>query len=377
MKNPFRFGQVVTGDSFYYRTQELDCLKRHIFNGYSAWICSPVGCGKTSLILEAFRQLPEVKTIYIDLYNVNSIATFAEKYAQNVVKELFDWKTEIKTVGKKMSQFFKGIIPKVSFDAMGNPSISFEPQAMKEQRDIETILAIPEQIAAQQGFQVCIAFDEFQEVQRIDPFLINWMRSAFQRHQHTSYVFLGSKQSLMETIFAEPNSPFYEFGVKLPIHEINAHDWQVFIKEKFKQTNLEITDATIGAILEKSGGYPHFTQYFASVAWQFIMEGYDQEDPGFADVWMERIIAGQSIVFQNQFDQLNQNQRKTLSAIASLKEDQQLFATATRKRYGLGTSSTLTVTVNALLKRDLITRSNGHYTVLNPVLREWLSRLQG
>jgi uncharacterized protein len=372
MKNPFRFGQLVKGEDFCNRQEELKEIKNAISNNYSFWIYSPRRFGKTSLIQRAFEELPETKTLYIDLYNIESLDSFAEKYAQLVIKELFNWKSGIKNIGKKLSGFFKRMTPKVSFDMQGNPSISFEPGQVEDKTDIDNILEIPEKIVSQQSGHVCIAFDEFQEAQRIDPFLINWMRSAFQRHQHISYIFLGSKQSLMETIFADPNSPFYEFGVKIPIKEIQRQDWQTFIKGKFDKTGIPITNATIDTIIDKSGGHPHFTQYFASVVWEFIVEGFDPNDRSFTDNWMSRIIAGQSILFQNLYDQLNQNQRKTLKTIACLESGQQIFSAKIRKQYRLPSSSTLTVTLNTLIKKDLIGKSNGDYTILNPVLKEWL-----
>lgn len=374
-KNPFRFGQLVRGEDFCNRLDELEEIKRNITNGYSSWIYSPRRFGKTSLILKAFEELAGIKTIYIDLYNVQSLSALVEKYSQSVLKELFDWKSGIKNIGKKMSVFFKGITPKISFDAQGNPSVSLEPQVIEDKGDIENILEIPEKIANEKKYQVCIAFDEFQEVNRIEPFLINWMRSAFQRHRSVSYVFLGSKQSLMETIFADSNSPFYEFGIKVPIHEISPQDWEGFIKNKFKCTGLEITGETIAAIIDKAGGHPHFTQYFASVVWEFLVEGFDQGEAGFTTAWMDRIVDGQSVIFQNLFDQLNQNQRKVLMALASLKKDEQLFSQSYRKKHRLPATSTLSVTLNALIKKDLANKSNGSYSVLNPVLKEWLLRL--
>ena len=180
---------------------------------------------------------------------------------------------------------------------------------------------------------------------------------------------------MMETIFADTNSPFYEFGIKIPIGEIGPGDWALFIKEKFEKTGLDITDETIESIIEKSGGHPHFTQYFASVVWEFLLEGSDQGEPGFTDAWMARIIAGQSIIFQNQFDQLNRNQRKLIIAIASLGPGDQLFSESYRKRHRLPATSTLTASVNALLKKEMIHKKNGSYGIVNPVLREWLLSL--
>ncbi|MCX6584033.1 MAG: ATP-binding protein [Candidatus Aminicenantes bacterium] len=375
-KNPFRFGQLVKGEDFCNRQVELNEIKKAISNNYSFWIYSPRRFGKTSLLLKAFEELPGIKTVYLDLYNVESLGAFAEKYSQVVFRNLFDWKTGIKNIGKKLSGFFKHITPQISFDAAGNPSIAFEPQVKTDKIDIENILGIPEKIAAEQKKHVCIAFDEFQEVVRINPFLVNWMRASFQTHQNISYIFLGSKQSLMETIFANSNSPFYEFGFKMSIKEISRQDWEIFIKEKCAKTGVNIPTGVIASIIDKSGGHPHFTQYFASVVWELVMEGFDAGQPDFAEAWMNRIIAGQSIIFQNMFDQLNQNQRKIIKAIASMESDEKIFSAGSRTRRQLPISSTLTVTINSLLKKDLLQKQIDGYSISNPVFKEWLIRLQ-
>ncbi|MGE5341393.1 MAG: AAA family ATPase [Candidatus Omnitrophota bacterium] len=340
MVNPFRFGQTVEGDDFCNRGRELEEVKKSISNHYSIWIVSPRGFGKTSLIFKAFHELKGIKTIYINLYSVQSLSDFTEKYFQVIFKNFFELKKGIKSITEKSG--------------------------------IENILEIPEKIASEKDINICIAFDEFQEVNRIDPFLINRMRSAFQNHRHISYVFLGSKQSLMETIFADSNSPFYEFGRKISIDKIERSDWEQFLKEKFKRTGLNIAESTIEAIIDKSGGHPHFTQYFASMAWELLLEGIDDKEPQFTETWMNRIVAGQSILFQNMFDQFNQNQRKVLTAIASLKPGEQLFSEESRKQFQLPTTSTVSVTIHSLLKKELIYKQNGNYFIANPVLKEWL-----
>lgn len=372
MKNPFRFGQLVKGDNFCNRKKELSQIKRNIFNSYSQWIYSQRRYGKTSLILKVFEELKDTKTIYIDLYNVESLHSFAEKYSQITIKQLFDWKIGIKKIGEKISNYFMGINPKFYFDIKGEPSISFESQEIKNKIDIENILKIPEKIAAEKKWKVCVAFDEFQEINRINPFLINWMRSAFQTHQNISYAFLGSKQSLMNSIFADSNSPFYEFGLKIPINEISNKEWKIFIKKKFNLTKLNISEKTLKEILKKSRGHPHFTQYFSSVVWELIYEGADQSDPEFTTIWINHIISGQSIIFQNIFDQLSKNQRKLLIIIAKIKINEHLFSEKFRLKHQLPPTSSMVTAIKTLQKKDLILKTDNKYTINNPVMKEWL-----
>ncbi len=376
MENPFKYGEVVSGENFCNRKKELKEINRAIVNGYSFWMYSPRRFGKSSLILKAFDGLDDknIITIYFDMYKLETLDDFAREYSALLAKELFDWKIGIKKLTQKIGKLFHNLYPKISFDSYGNPSVSLEIQKIEDHTDIETILNIPDKIAEKNDIKICIAFDEFQEIQRIKPFLINWMRSLFQFHKKVSYIFLGSKQSLMEYIFTDMNSPFYEFGFKMPINPISNDDLTSFIKKQFRKTKLNICNETISDILNRSRSHPHFTQYFAAVVWEMILEGFDDKNPDFNTLWMKRIIDSQSFIFQNIYDQLNLNQRKTLIAISNLK-DEKLFSGEYRKRFDLPETSSLTSTINSLIKKNLIQKVSGGYEIINPVFEEWIRNL--
>ena len=375
MKNPFRYGEIVTGENFCNRREELNNIHNAINNRYSFWMYSPRRFGKSSLIFKAFETLNNKKIIplYFDLYNVHNLDDFVRKYSQIIAKGLFNWKTNIENLSKIAYQYFKNLYPKISIDALGTPSLSLEIQKIEEQRDIETVLNIPEQLAGDK--QICIAFDEFQEIQRIEPFLNNWMRSAFQKQKKVSYIFSGSKQSLMEYIFTDTNSPFYEYGFKMNIDPISEKDLTNYIKRQFKKTEQNISNNTIKEILSESRCHPHFTQHFASFVWDLILEGEDQENPDFKEKWLKRIVAGQSLIFQNIYDQLSENQRKILFAISVLEEDEKLFSNALRNKYKLPELSSMTTGIKSLAKKNLIQKVNGSYEIINPVFEEWVRSL--
>lgn len=375
MENPFKYGEVVSGDSFCNREEEIKRIHRAIINGYSFWMYSPRRFGKTSLVMKAFETLKEkdIITIYFDLYNVQNPDDFARKYSQVLVKNLFNWKMGVEKLTKKVAEYFKGLYPKFSVDALGKSTLSFETQNIEHQSELETILNVPENIAGDK--KICIAFDEFQEIYRIKPFIINWMRSNFQFQKKVSYIFLGSQQSLMEYTFSDTNSPFYEYGFKMNIDPISEQDLSRYIKRQFKKTGQKISNKTISEILLKSRCHPHFTQHFASFVWNMIMQGEDQESPDFKSKWLNRIVAGQSLIFQNIYDQFSLNQRKTLIAVSNLKRDEKLFSGEFRKKFDLPETSSLTATINSLMKKNFIQKINGSYQVINPVFEEWVKSL--
>jgi len=373
--NPFKYGSVVDKDAFCNRKEEIDQLKSYIYDSHSVWLYSPRRYGKTSLIKKVFHDMHDVKTIYVDLYNIKNTNDFCKRYAKLIANELFDWKDNVKLLSEQFMQNFKGLKPSIVFDENGNPSFSLQIEKIDKQADVETILEIPNEIGKKNGQKICIAFDEFQETKRIDPFLINWMRSSFQFHKNISYVFLGSKQSLMESIFSSYNSPFYEFGVKMKINPIKKGELADFIRNRFKSQQIKIEQNVVNKILEISGGHPHYTQFFASEVFYLILAGNDQTSEDFNALWLTKTINGQSDIFQNIYDQLSNLQRVVLQTIAIIDPDDELYSYKTREKYGLPVSSSLNTTLNGLKQKDIITKSGKHYILVNPIFREWLKTL--
>ncbi|MDX1314345.1 MAG: ATP-binding protein [Eudoraea sp.] len=372
--NPFQFGVVIDDHAFCNRQDEIAYLKTQIQNGYSTWLYSPRRFGKTSLVEKVFRELKDTICVYVDLYNIKSKDDFCRKYSKIIARELFNWKDDIKVLSRKLSNSFSALSPQVSIDEFGTPSFSLNVHKIDKQEEIDTILEVPNDISQRSKKRICIAFDEFQEISRIDPFMLHWMRSSFQRHRGISYIFLGSKQSLMEDIFTSNTSPFYEFASKMNLSVISREELFLFIKQNFIQNELPINDETINSILDRSECQPHFTQYFASVVFDLINAGSDHEDEGFSEFWMERIVIPQSDVFQDIFDQLTNSQRLTLQAITR-QNDEGIFSETVRSRFNLPVSSSLSEVLKALQKKGLVYKSTDQYMIANPIFKAWLLKL--
>ena len=372
--NPFQYGVVVDDSAFCNRKEEIAYLTKQIINGYSTWLFSPRRFGKTSLVDKVFREMDNTSCIYIDLYNIKSKDDFCKRYSKAIAEELFNWKDDIKKLSKNLANAFRNLSPRISFDELGTPAFSLNVHKVETQEDIETILEVPYKVSLKSTRRICIAFDEFHEIRRIDPFLLHWMRSSFQRHTEISYIFLGSKQSLMEDIFTSINSPFYEFAAKMNLSTISRDELFKFIERKFEKNEMPIKKRTINSILDISECQPHFTQYFSSVVFDLVAAGYDQRDERFPLTWMQKIILPQADVFQDIFDQLTSSQRATILALAKL-SGHGIYSEESRNMYGLPVSSSLSEALKALQKKGLIYKTVNRYNITNPILKNWLLSL--
>ncbi|MBC8526817.1 MAG: hypothetical protein H8D22_08175, partial [Candidatus Cloacimonetes bacterium] len=69
MKNPFVYGEAVTGENFSNRKEELCEITRDLEDCERIFLISPRRYGKTSLIMNALENLRTkgLYTVYIDL----------------------------------------------------------------------------------------------------------------------------------------------------------------------------------------------------------------------------------------------------------------------------------------------------------------------
>lgn len=156
---------------------------------------------------------------------------------------------------------------------------------------------------------------------------------------------------------------------------ISQYELSQFIKDKFTSNLLPIKDHTINQILEKAECQPYYTQFFASVVFDLVRGGFDQDAEDFTDIWLSKVMIAQIDIFQDIFDQLTNIQRSALQAISKLKEEG-IYSDEARRKYKLPVSSSLNEALKALQKKSLIYKAGDEYRFSNPVLREWILTLE-
>ena len=124
--NPFRYGDVATGNYFTNRVRELAEVQDDIRNGQNIVIISPRRYGKTSLMVEAITRLrrEHVLVAYLDLFRAPTKDRFADLLATAIYDGLVNpveraWQNAVDLFQKLPIQ------PKVTIGADGSPSFEF------------------------------------------------------------------------------------------------------------------------------------------------------------------------------------------------------------------------------------------------------------
>jgi len=371
---PFRFGQVVSGDYFVGRAAELASLTVDLRTATNVVLISPRRFGKTSLVLQALRQLEAegVLVAYVDLLRTPSRERFASHLATAIQAGLLGRGAQAL---QRATEWFSQLRlrPKITLNQDGTPSFEFAGGAPSVDVDatIEHLLELPQAVAHDRQRRVVLVFDEFQEVLDLDPSLPGLMRSVFQRQGEVAHVFLGSRQHLLRRVFADRHQPLYRLARPMALGPIEEAAFAPFIRDRFAAGHAQITHDGLAALLDVTGGHPNDTQELAHFAWVRAVAERRPATRETIEHALADVVSAESARFIVVWDSLSPLQRRALGAVAH--DGTRLYAAEVRQRFQLGDPSGLQKALQRLSELELIEPvQRGVHRVPDLFLRAWL-----
>ncbi len=370
MKNPFVYGETVSGENFCNRTREIKELVADIINCQNVIIFSPRRYGKTSLIKQVLRKVKAkgILTFYIDLYPAINKRKFIEIYAGAISTGI---PGGVRQIAKKIKEYLPRIIPKVVMDGQ---SVHFEfefDRTLNISPHIDDLLVAVKKVADQKKKTAVVVFDEFQEIANFDDDEIERkMRSAFQNHRNISYIFMGSKTHLMRDIFNNPNRPFYKSGKHFPLDKIDQKELSLFAKKKFSDQNIVISRNELNSILNNTECHPYYFQMLCHVLWELCM-GSRVITEADVDEALDILISRESSVYVAIWEELTIKQKNLMVALAN-EEYPEVFSKMFLETYGLGSSSSIQKALKRLVIKELVQQKNGSYVIYDLFFKKWI-----
>jgi len=379
MRNPFKFGSVVTGQDFADRQRELAELGRELSDGQHLFLLSPRRFGKTSLVLALLERLRSrgLLTAYVDVFRATSAPQLLELLAQAVLAAA---ETRPERLLRLALDLLGRLRPQVGTDAAGRPTLTLDigssrraPLALQEE-----VLALPQRLAASRGRRLVVAFDEFQEIQRFPgAALERAMRSHFQGQDRVSYLFSGSKESLLRDMATRERSPFYKFGRTVSLGPIPPAEFLPFLAARFRRAGLRPGPGTLEAVIATADDVPYNVQRLCHQLWAMRAapgrgaspERLTEEDVAAA---LAAVVEQDSPHFGAAWDRLSLHQRRVLQAIAQ-SGGTRMFAAEFLAAHRLGSHSSLQTSLRQLTKEQIVIRQDGEYRIADPFFREWIA----
>ncbi|MEJ2633965.1 MAG: ATP-binding protein [Calditrichia bacterium] len=374
MKNPFVYGEAVTGENFTNRTAELAELVRDLGSTERIFLISPRRYGKTSLILKALEELKSkgFYTAYIDLYKVTSLHNFLEIYTREIARA-------VETKTEKMFNFLKktlpGLRPKISMQPDGSAALGIEYVSQTEEilHFLDEVYDLPQKLAEKKRTPFIIVFDEFQEVVNLNGDSIEkTMRASFQHHDKVGYLFAGSKRHLIYDMVANPDRAFFKMGRIMNLDKLPRDEFIDFIQNAFHKTGFSIEKNTIAGILEMVNDYPHNAQYLCHKLWDDFSEAKRITDADLGPTLLS-LLTENTPMYISIWDGLSLHQRRLLFAIAA-SGGNALYSQDFIRDNNLGSSSSVQTSVRLLMKRQILDKERNSYFIMDIFFKEWIRR---
>ncbi len=366
--NPFFFGGVVEEEDFCDREEELNSLEKDALSGMNVLLYAPRRFGKTSLLLALLKRLKGkgVRGVYIDLFPVSSEEEFLNLYFGAVVSSLEgSVERAIRTIKETLS--FKPSFS-VNVDSEGRTSFRLEFSRAQKDKTFEEVIDLPFRYAEESDKRVCVVLDEFQEIYRLG--LEAKLRSMVQKHsRRVSYLFSGSRKSILERMFSDRREPFYRSVKKVSLNPIEERNWIPFIGERFERTGKSIPVELIEEGVKLLEGHPQGVQEFFHFLWE---ETDKVVDRGSFLKAMDKLLEAEKDTFWFMWEELTNIQRKVLKLIAYT-DGVEVYRRENLERFSLNANS-VQKAVRSLIEKDVIERKGKKLVFQNPIVKLWLRR---
>ena len=369
--NPFSYGTIVKGSSFYDRVEECARIVSTLSGGNNVVLYAPRRFGKTSLIFKAIEQLEKMGMIciYFDFMTVFSPESFVRLYT----KSLAEKQSNLNKFAQLFSSIIKTIRPILTFGQDGAPEFSIDfANSVVDETVISQLLDMPEMLAGKNK-RVIVFFDEFQEVSKLKE--INFealLRSKAQQQEKTNYLFFGSKTHLLKEMFNDKKRAFYNSALQMAIGRLPQKDTIAFLCEKFSLSHISIDEETAKYLIEVAGDIPHYIQLLASEVWQYMVNSQIIVTKTIVDECAEKLLALKYDYYLELYEHRSQNQKQLLKALTY--ESKNIFSAEYIKKYRLSAASTLQRSVQELINNGIVEKNDNAYFFADPFFQLFIKK---
>ena len=254
-------GNPVTGRDFIGREEEINKIIHLLSFGQSVVLIAPRRFGKTSLALEVLSRLKskEVFTSYIDVFSSPDIKTLSIQITESVLKndklDKIFCRTRESALLMLKNLKFRAVVEDFEF------ILGFSEKMFNEWLVLEQSIDFVDQFAKKHNKKMICAFDEFGDIEKLDgDRIVQLFRSKIQQHKHTAYLFSGSYESVMQSMFVKKNAPFFRFARIIDLGPIKQDEFKKYYKRTLRKYQIAIDDNFIDQILDFTGGHPYYSQ---------------------------------------------------------------------------------------------------------------------
>lgn len=379
-QNPFVYGRPITREEdLADREDEKRSMRGDVVSGQALMLHAPRRYGKTSLARVVAERLLEedgMPYVYADLWGVRSIADVV-----GVLGEAYALASGLSRARRSLAEMLRGIGFEVKL--AGVLSVRYEGATRggteeDERRALRELLRVPERMAGRSpSGRLLLVLDEFGELGNVPGEPDAPMRAAFQDSPNVSFVFLGSKRSLMDALFSDRRRPFYNFGRRMELGRIAYGELGDFVEKRFVEAGGGISEGGVDLLLDLTRGHPYRAQQIAYHSFEHASRaGGAEADEDVVLAARDEALRETDAEFRAILDGMTPAQRAVYVALCK-EPTRELYSRPYMRRHGIRGPGSVDGAVGTLVDvGELETRNDGPRPT-DPLFASWVRERMG
>lgn len=364
--NPFQFGDPVRGDYYVPRPELARSVRQFLENRIHVVLIGPRRFGKTSFVLNLLDELikDNYVCLFVDIFNITSHKDFLQQLVRALKphkKWMAGWIEKITKLRPKAS---------IEVDAhTGNHSVGVTWDRATE-GDIKEAIQDALESLEKLGKHVIIAIDEFQKITEIgdEGWLEATIRTHMQSLKNTSFLFTGSRRSIIYDMLNNHTRPLYRSSQPIEFPSLGEEftDW---VLKRFNQAGIECEREAINELRRLVQDTPNYVQM---VCFHLVAEGKKKLAAHEVKQTLELVVRQNAYAYQTLLASLTLTQQRALRLAAS--EGKALFAKELLVKYEIASGPALASAIKSLKDKGILEEqiSKGKVTFDDPLFAIWL-----
>jgi AAA+ ATPase superfamily predicted ATPase len=367
IENPFVVRGYVSPIYFCNRNKETDKIIESVKNNRNLTIYSLRRIGKTGLIHNAFHKLLKTNNIrlfYVDVFPTSSLSEFTSVLAKEILGKL---DSNVGNVISKVGSILSRIRPQITYDPLtAAPSLQID---IKNENEAKATLDEIFRYLSSRDEKIVIAIDEFQQILKYPENNVEaLLRKYVQSLKNVVFIFSGSQQEMLLSMFGNKSRPFYQSTQLLHLQKLEKDVYKKFISNKFNKSGQIISGIEIDFILEWANNHTYYVQFLCNRIFSKNMSSISIND---IKNEIKEILEENQLMYLNYRNFLTENQWRLLSAIAKENGIKQITSKNFLIKYQLGTASSVKTSIKPLLDKELIYYDLGEYKIYDVFFQKW------
>ena len=206
------------------------------------------------------------------------------------------------------------------------------------------------------------------------------LRAHIQKMNNCLFIYAGSNRHILENMFNSSAKPFYNSAEQMYLDRIPKDVYTAFANGQFLKAGRKILPEAVSLAYDLFEGHTYYVHNVLHnvFAYQNPDKVVDESD---INKTLNDILEEKGRTFASVMNQLNDQQKETLIAIAKEVKTSSVTSVGFVKKHALKSPSSVQYAIGALLDKQLLTYQNEGrakiYSVPDRFMQMWICRIYG